>query len=237
LRFSLGLAPGARNFELGSFELSGSGDMELTFGNFFLKKQSNKPEAIAAGEISDAECVRRLQRGDIEAFSGLVERHQKSIFNLVYRLLGDYDDAVEVSQETFLSAFRSIKSFRGDASFSTWLYRIAVNHANTRRKSAALWQKRTAPLEFVEPPSDGEADPVNAVLRNELREHVQWALNRLAPEDATIILLRDLQDVTYEEVAQVLEIPIGTVKSRLHRARQALKARLAPYFNAKGSPK
>ncbi|HEY7559456.1 MAG TPA: sigma-70 family RNA polymerase sigma factor [Candidatus Binatia bacterium] len=190
-----------------------------------------------SGGISDAECVRRLQRGDTEAFAALVERHQRSIFNLLYRMLGDYDDAAEVSQEAFLSAYRSIKSFRGDSSFSTWLYRIAVNHANTRRKSAALWQQRTARLKSLEPVGDGGPDPADVLEQKEVRERVQAALNSLESEDATIILLRDLQDVPYETVAEVLKIPIGTVKSRLHRARRALKGRLAPYFKAKRTPK
>jgi len=192
---------------------------------------------MVSGEISDAECVRRLQRGDTEAFSSLVERHQKAIFNLVFRMLGNYDDAAEVSQEVFLSAFRSIKSFRGDASFSTWLYRIAVNHANTRRKSVTLWQQRTASLDAIETKGDDGPDPVDSVEQKETRERVQSALNELDPGDATIILLRDLQDAPYDEVAQVLEIPIGTVKSRLHRARRALKSRLAPYFKAKRTSK
>ena len=213
----------------------GTGLVKAADGNFFLKQKSNKSEEMVSRELSDAECVRRLQRGDTEAFAALVERHQKAIFNLVYRMLGDYDDAAEVSQEAFLSAYRSIRSFRGDASFSTWLYRIAINHANTRRKNAALWQQRTAPLDSIDPVSDGDGDPSDAVERKELRQQVQAALNRLQPEDASIILLRDLQDVPYEKVAQVLEIPIGTVKSRLHRARRALKARLAPYLNSKGN--
>jgi RNA polymerase sigma-70 factor (ECF subfamily) len=178
-----------------------------------------------------------LQRGETEAFAVLLERHQKSIFNLLYRMLGDYDDAAEVSQEAFLSAYRSIKSFRGDASFSTWLYRIAVNHANTRRKTLALAQQRTARLESSEPAGDGASDPADALEKKELRERVQAALNGLESEDATIIVLRDLQDVPYEAVADILEIPIGTVKSRLHRARRALKARLAPYFKAKRTAK
>jgi RNA polymerase sigma-70 factor (ECF subfamily) len=211
--------------------------MEQIFGNLLLNKQSNKSEAIVSGGISDAECVRRLQRGDTEAFAALVERHQRSIFNLLYRMLGDYDDAAEVSQEAFLSAYRSIKSFRGDSSFSTWLYRIAVNHANTRRKSAALWQQRTARLKSLEPVGDGGPDPADVLEQKEVRERVQAALNSLESEDATIILLRDLQDVPYETVAEVLKIPIGTVKSRLHRARRALKGRLAPYFKAKRTPK
>jgi RNA polymerase sigma-70 factor (ECF subfamily) len=174
-----------------------------------------------------------LQQGDTEAFATLVERHQRTIFNLLYRMLGDYDDAAEVAQEAFLSAYRSIKSFRGDSSFSTWLYRIAVNHANTRRKSLAQSQQRSALMESLEPVGAGGPDPAAAMERKELRERVQAALNGLEAEDATIILLRDLQDVPYETVADMLGIPIGTVKSRLHRARRALKARLTPYFNSK----
>jgi RNA polymerase sigma-70 factor (ECF subfamily) len=207
--------------------------MEEIIGNLLLKKQSNRTDARVSAELSDLECVRRLQRGETEAFAILLERHQKSIFNLLYRMLGDYDDAAEVSQEAFLSAYRSIKSFRGDASFSTWLYRIAVNHANTRRKATAALQQRVARLEALEPSGDGVADPAEALEQKELRERVQAALSGLDAEDATIILLRDLQDVPYEAVADILEVPIGTVKSRLHRARRALKARLAPYFKAK----
>jgi RNA polymerase sigma-70 factor (ECF subfamily) len=213
------------------------GHMEQILGNLFLKKRSNKSEVIVSDGNSDAECVRRLQQGDTEAFAILVERHQKAIFNLLYRMLGDYDDAAEVSQEAFLSAYRSIKNFRGDSSFSTWLYRIAINHANTRRKSSTLSQQRAALMESLEPVSDGGSDPAAAVERKEIRDRLQSALNGLTPEDATIILLRDLQDVPYESVAAMLGIPIGTVKSRLHRARRALKARLAPYFKSKGTPK
>ncbi len=221
----------------GSMAPIGTCYMEQIFGNLFLNKQSNKSEAIVSGGISDAECVRRLQQGNTEIFATLVERHQKTIFNLLYRMLGDYDDAAEVSQEAFLSAYRSIKSFRGDASFSTWLYRIAVNHANTRRKSATLWQQRMAWMESMEPAGDGGPDPADALEQKEMRERVQAALNSLESDDATIILLRDLQDVPYEVVADMLKIPIGTVKSRLHRARRALKARLTPYFKARRTPK
>ena len=208
----------------GSMAPIGTGYMEQIFGNLFLNKQSNKFKAIVSGGIiSDAECVRLLQQGNTEIFATLVERHQKTIFNLLYRMLGDYDDAAEVSQEAFLSAYRSIKSFRGDASFSTWLYRIAVNHANTRRKSAALWQQRAVWMESMEPAGDGGPDPADALEQTEMRERVQAALNSLESDDATIILLRDLQDVPYEVVADMLNIPIGTVKSRLFRARRQLR--------------
>ena len=182
--------------------------------------------------ISDAACVRRLQRGDTDAFEILVRRHEKTIFNLLYRMLGDYDDAAETSQEVFLSAYRAIGQFRGEANFSTWLYRIAINHATTRRKSANLRQKRLVPLDGTDMVDDVQAGPAESLETKELRESVQRALNDLEPEDAAVILLRDLQDVPYEDVARVLKIPVGTVKSRLHRARQALKARLTATFRA-----
>jgi len=182
--------------------------------------------------ISDADCVRRIQRGEKDAFEILVRRHEKTIFNLVYRMLGDYDDAAEVSQEAFLSAYRAIGRFRGDANFSTWLYRIALNHATTRRRSLNSRHHRTTQLEETELLHDGQPGPAESLEKKEMRQRVQLALNQLEPEDATVILLRDMQDIPYDEVARILKVPIGTVKSRLHRARQALKSLLAGYFYA-----
>ena len=187
---------------------------------------------MLAEGIGDAECVRRVQQGDTDSFEVLVRRHQKAIFNLVYRLLGNYDEAAEVAQEVFLSAFKSIHQFRGEANFSTWLYRIGLNHASTRRKSLNSTQQRHIPLDGTEVIADGTVDPAKNVEHKEIQQRVQQALNSLDPEDARIILLRDLQDVPYEDVAEMLDIPVGTVKSRLHRARQALKTSLAPYFHA-----
>jgi RNA polymerase sigma-70 factor, ECF subfamily len=185
-----------------------------------------------AGGIDDAECVKRVQRGDIGCFEILLQRHQKTTFNLVYRLLGDYDEAAEVAHEVFFSAYKSIRQFRGDANFSTWLYRIAFNHASTRRKSLNIARQRHIPLDGVEMIGDGAADPVKNCEQKEIQERIQQALNGLDRDDAIIIVLRDLQDVSYEEIARMLDIPVGTVKSRLHRARQTLNVRLAPYFHA-----
>ena len=193
---------------------------------------SNPSEPMVPEAISDAECVRQLQRGETDAFETLIRRHQKTIFNLVYRMLGDYDEAAEISQEAFLSAYRAIGSFRGESNFSTWLYRIALNHATTRRKSLNIRQQRNVSIETTEPVIDPHPGPAETMEKKEIRERVQLALNSLDPDDATVILLRDLQDVPYDEVARVLEIPVGTVKSRLYRARQALKIELASYFYA-----
>lgn len=184
---------------------------------------------MLAKEIGDAECVKRVQRGDTQSFEILVRRHQKTTFNLIYRFLGDYDEATETAQEVFLSAYSSIQQFRGDANFATWLYRIAFNHASSRRKSLNSKLQRHVALED-DVVADCSADPETSAERREIQQCVQQALNSLDGDDAQIILLRDLQDVSYEDIAETLDVPVGTVKSRLHRARQALRTSLAPYF-------
>jgi RNA polymerase sigma-70 factor (ECF subfamily) len=207
-------------------------------GNLLLPKASNKTgEAASLDQISDSECVRRIHEGNVDAFEVLVRRHQKTIFNLLYRMLGDYDEAAEAAQETFLSAYRAIGRFRGDANFSTWVYRIAINQASSRRRNLSQSQARTLPLESAERVNETGADPAERVEQKEIQQQVRKALTELDANDAAIILLRDLQDVPYEEVARVLNVPMGTVKSRLHRARRALKVRLQPYFNARRTRK
>jgi RNA polymerase sigma-70 factor (ECF subfamily) len=185
---------------------------------------------MLAEEIGDAECVKRVQRGDSQSFEILVRRHQNTTFNLIYRFLGDYDEATETAQEVFLSAYKSIQQFRGDSTFSTWLYRIAFNHASSRRKSLNSKLQRQVALEDDVVLVDCGADPETSAERKEIQRCVQQALNSLDVDDAQIILLRDLQDASYEDIAQTLDVPVGTVKSRLHRARQALRTSLAPYF-------
>ncbi len=190
-------------------------------------------------EISDEEWVRRVQAGETDAFEILIRRHEKRIFNLLYRWVGNYDEAAEVAQEVFLSAYRAIRRFRGESSFFTWLYRIAVNHAKNRRKSLIAIARRTVTLDAADPNRDGQPaavlphpapNPSQEAEQREIHERVQQELNNLDADEALLILLHDLQGVSYEEMAEILEIPLGTVKSRLHRARQALKARLAPFF-------
>ncbi|HEX9452987.1 MAG TPA: sigma-70 family RNA polymerase sigma factor, partial [Candidatus Binatia bacterium] len=124
---------------------------------------SNPSEPMVSAAISDAECVQNLQRGQTDAFEILIRRHEKTIFNLVYRMLGDYDEAAEVSQEAFLSAYRAIGTFRGDSNFSTWLYRIALNHATTRRKTLNTRQQRNVSMETTEPVSDPQPGPAETM--------------------------------------------------------------------------
>jgi RNA polymerase sigma-70 factor (ECF subfamily) len=190
---------------------------------------------------TDWEWVQRVQNGEIDAFETLVQRHQKPIFNLLYRWLGDMDEAADAAQEVFLAAYRAIQEFRGDALFSTWLYRIAVNQAMNRRKRLAADQSRRAALEQNESEElrDPLADlphpgpnPAQEAEQKEIHAHVQQGLNTLQEEEALIILLHDFQGLSYEEIARILKVPVGTVKSRLHRARLALKIKLAPYYDS-----
>jgi RNA polymerase sigma-70 factor (ECF subfamily) len=125
---------------------------------------------MVADGISDAECVRRVQRGETDAFETLVRRHEKTIFNLVYRMLGDTEEAAEVSQEVFLTAFRAACQFRGDANFSTWLYRIAINHASTRRKTLNSRQRKVVPIESADSLHDPQPGPLEILEQQEIRE-------------------------------------------------------------------
>ena len=189
-------------------------------------------------EGTDWDWVQRVQNGKTDAFETLIERHQKRIFNLLYRWLGDVEEAADAAQEVFLAAYRAIQEFRGDALFSTWLYRIAINQAMNRRKRLAVDRSRRAvfdPEEARDPLADLPHPGMNPAQQTEQKEvqlRIQQGLNSLKEEEALIILLHDLQELPYEEIARILRLPLGTVKSRLHRARLALKEKLAPYYNS-----
>lgn len=193
-------------------------------------------------EGTDWEWVQKVQNGKSDAFETLIERHQKRIFNLLYRWLGDIEEASDAAQEVFLAAYRAIQEFRGDALFSTWLYRIAIHHAINRRKRLAIEQARRAGSGPLDPDAEGSnplaglphpgPSPAETAEQNEASAHVQQGLNSLKEEEALIILLHDFQDLPYEEIAHILKLPVGTVKSRIHRARLALKAKLARHYDS-----
>ncbi len=181
----------------------------------------------------DHEHVMLCQRGDPDAFEALVRRHQKKMLNIAYRMTGDYEDACDVVQEAFLSAYRTIKKFRGEAKFSTWLYGIVVNHARNRirhtrskayHEAASLDdppdENRGAPLPE---PASRETSAVEGMMRKEIQEKVQACIGGLDEEYREVLVLRDIQGFSYDEIALMLKIPDGTVKSRLSRARSALK--------------
>jgi RNA polymerase sigma-70 factor (ECF subfamily) len=181
----------------------------------------------------DAEFVSRCQRGDIDAFEVLVTRHQKKMLNIVYRVTGDYDDACEVVQEAFLSAYRAIGKFRGDAKFSTWLTGITVNHAKNRLRQTQSRSYHEVvsiddPVETesgqitLDPPSQ-EASAIEQLEQKEVQEKVQECIGGLDKDQREVLVLRDIEEFSYDEIGRILKIPDGTVKSRLSRARDALK--------------
>jgi RNA polymerase sigma-70 factor (ECF subfamily) len=170
----------------------------------------------------DEELIDRFLTGDADAFSRLVERHRQRVFNLCLRLLGDADDAADASQDAFLSVLTKLEQFRGDAAFTTWLHRIAVNACydvtRRRRRQPML---RLAGDPDLAPDETGPASPDPADELAGTRDVVS-ALREIPDEFRVAVVLADLQDLAYEEIARILDAPIGTVKSRVHRGRVAL---------------
>jgi len=177
----------------------------------------------------DATLVRLCRTGRPEVFGELVERHQDRLHAALTRFLGDTEEARDLLQDAFLNAYRKLDQFQGESSFSTWVYRIAMNLALSRRRKRkrlfGWWDREgSAPPD----PSDLSAtsDPTANLERAELEALVQRALSQLPPEARAVIILRDLEGLSYEEIAEILGVPIGTVRSRLHRARGELRLRL-----------
>lgn len=166
---------------------------------------------------NDRELVRAFAAGDPAAFEQLVSRHEQRVYNLAYRMLGSREDARDATQDAFLAALRALPSFRGDAAFSTWLHRIAINACHD-----LLRKRQRAPLAGEAgdsdpgPPSPDHAEAAAAAV------DVQRALVLVPEEFRAVLVLHDVQDLPYEQIGAILGIPIGTVKSRLHRGRVAL---------------
>jgi RNA polymerase sigma-70 factor (ECF subfamily) len=178
----------------------------------------------------DSQLISLSVRGDRAAFGELVRRHQDRLFNTVFRFVGNAEDAQDVVQDAFLNAYQSLHQFKGDARFFTWLYRIAVNSAiSLKRKHRAVLSGdyRANGRAPAEPLDESEASrPGSALERVEDEQRLQAGLNRLTPEHRAVLVLKDLEGLKYEEIADLLGVPIGTIRSRLHRARLELRDRL-----------
>jgi len=187
-----------------------------------------------SGEQTDLELVRRAQAGDRRAFDALVLKYQNRIINLVSRYVSDPATAMDIAQEAFIKAYRGLKNFRGDSAFYTWLYRIAINTA----KNHLAAQGRRVPEHGVDAQEaeqyDGESalkeygSPERELLRDEIQTTVQQAIDDLPEDLRTAIMLRELEGLSYEEIAEAMDCPIGTVRSRIFRARDAIDKRLKP---------
>lgn len=187
-------------------------------------------------EQSDLALVERVQRGERSAFDVLVLRYQQKVLKLVLRYIRDPMEAEDVVQEAFIKAFRAIGSFRGDSAFYTWIYRIAINTA----KNALVASKRR-PVNFgidVQDPEQGDLEarltdgetPEQLALTEEIRETVNHAMADLPEELRTAIVLREIDGLSYDEIAASMDCPVGTVRSRIFRAREAIDRRLRPIF-------
>lgn len=189
-------------------------------------------------EKDDAEYVELCRQGNAGAFEVLVERHQKRMLNIAFRMTGDYDEACDVVQESFLSAFKAIKGFRGDALFSTWLCGIVMNHARNRLKQVKSRSRfESASVEDMEQIREGcraeglcadRESAAEKMEREELEARVQKCISALDGEQREVLVLRDIQGFSYDEICRMLNIPDGTIKSRLFRARNAVKECLKP---------
>jgi len=197
----------------------------------------SEPTAAAGAQESptgdEHELIRRCLAGDAAAFEPLVERYRQRVWRLAYQVLRDREEAWDCAQEAFVRAFHSLASFRGQSAFYTWLFRITVNVATDRQRARgaqarAFGTERLPEEEWRRTTPDPGAGPDQAATRSEQRERIRQALDALPPKARTIIMLSDVEGLSYREIAEVLRCPIGTVMSRLHNARQRLKALLGP---------
>ena len=202
-----------------------------------------------AGTIGKDErsVLAELRSGSDEAYSWLVARFHQPVYSLVYRILNDPADAADTTQEVFLKVFRGIHRFKGDASLKTWIYRIAVHEASNQRRWWFRHKRREssmdAPLDpdaeiggtFGQAMADKAISPFERCAQSEVKAKVEAALRELPEPYRTTVVLRDIEGLAYEEIAAVLDISLGTVKSRLTRGRHALRQRLSEYVREAGS--
>jgi RNA polymerase sigma-70 factor (ECF subfamily) len=188
-------------------------------------------------EATDLVLVERVQRGEGGAFDYLVVRYRHKVLKLIMRYVRDPVEAEDVAQEAFLKAYRALPSFRGDSAFYTWLYRIAINTAKN-----ALVSSRRRPVDYDLDLQDPEQydmqarlkdaeTPEGLLLTDEIRDTVNSAIEHLPEDLRTAIVLRELEGMSYEEIAAAMDCPVGTVRSRIFRAREAIDKRLRPIFD------
>jgi RNA polymerase sigma-70 factor, ECF subfamily len=202
--------------------------------------------AIGLRSQEEAAIVAELKAGSEAAYNWLIGEFQQPVYGLVYRIVNDPADAADTTQDVFLKVFRGMRQFHGESSLKTWIYRIALHEAANRRR---WWFRHKAKETSIEPaeseaPGVGEAmqmaltdrsdSPFDNVAHREVQERVEQELRKVAEPYRTTLVLRDLEEMSYEEIADVLEISLGTVKSRLTRGREMLRQRLAPYVREVG---
>jgi RNA polymerase sigma-70 factor (ECF subfamily) len=188
---------------------------------------------------TDKELVRRVQKGDRHAFDLLFSRYQHKILNLVSRYLRDREDVEDVAQEAFIKAFRALPRFRGESAFYTWLYRIAINTAKNHLVARARRPPGTdVDVEDAEFMDGTDAlkeseNPEAALARDELSREINLAISQLPEDLRSAVTLREFDGLSYEQIAEIMDCPVGTVRSRIFRAREAIDTRIEPLLNRK----
>ena len=185
--------------------------------------------------IEDQRLLAALQSGDEQAYEQLIERFQTPVYNLAYRLLNDQADAADVLQEVFIKIFRNVATFRGESSLRTWVYRIAVNESHNRRRWLFRHRRGETGIEDTfddsesreKPLMDSGETPFDFTMNREAQVLLEEALAEINPVFRAALVLREVEDMSYEENADILEVSIGTVKSRIVRGREALRRNLA----------
>ncbi len=191
--------------------------------------------------LGERRLIRKLRERDERAFREMVDTYGDRVFNLTFRMLGNRSEAEDLSQEVFITVFKSIDQFRGDSKFSTWLYRVTANHCKNRIKYLARRHERAhGELDDERATDDGADGPMVAprpsprpdqqLLGAELEMVLQAAIAELDDEQRILVVLRDVEDLSYEEICAITDLPEGTVKSRLHRARMALRKKLTRHM-------
>lgn len=185
-------------------------------------------------KCNNAQLVDKSKRGDMEAFGMLIRRHEKGVYNLAYRMLKNVEDARDAAQEIFLKVFASLNSFRGESRFTTWLYRIATNECINRLKRPRFLSLEELKREYenerkpIEPPQFIDTSPLPEELaeRHEIQKLVHKAIDELPDHYRLVITLRHFQGFSYDEISEALDLPVGTVKTYLFRAKKTLKTKL-----------
>lgn len=188
--------------------------------------------------VNERKLVERAIQGDRTAFEGLVELYQDRVYNLSFRLTGQEHRAWDLAQEGFMRAYAAITKFKGESGFYTWIYRIVLNlHMNWETKLSGKMEKQSLSLDYTKKGEEGAGlhesipngmgkEPSDEMMRKERERAVQEAIATLPADQRQAVLLRDMEGMSYEQIADLLAVPVGTVRSRLHRAREGLKQRL-----------
>ena len=191
-------------------------------------------KGLMADNATDKEIIERVKSGEKEAYDLLVLKYQQRVINLISRFVKNHSDALDVSQETFIKAYRALPNFRGESAFYTWLYRIAVNtaknHLTVQSRKITKSDYDVAEIEQIEGNMSltEQTTPESLLVKDELQETILKTIENLPEDLKSAIMLREIEGLSYEEIAEVMECPVGTVRSRIFRAREMIDSKIKP---------